>query len=129
MTDLSPDHKFVPTEDVTIDRLLMLHDEIMEVGNGYWVKFEAYRVEPSAPRPHGLKYSLCFFSPADVRLVCFDNAHPVDVGNGPAKRQTDVNDHSHKGTTIRPYDYVNAEKLLVDFWEAVATSLKEEGME
>ena len=129
MTDLSPDHKLNSEEDSTLDRLLMLHGEVIEIGHGYWVKFEATRIEPSTARPHGVSYALCLLTPDDERIVCFDNAHPIEVGSGPAARHTATNDHQHKGTRVKPYDYRNAEALLVDFWNAVDAALKERGIE
>jgi hypothetical protein len=100
----------------------------MEVGGGFWIKVEAAQVEPTTQRPHGISYSLCLFSPGDERVVCFDNAHPIAVGNGPARKQTDVNDHVHKGERIKPYGYTNAETLLGDFWTEVYAWLKKEGV-
>ena len=116
------------TEDNTLDRLLDLDEEVMEVGGGFWVSIKAHRVEPTDGRPNGVNYSLCLFTPDDERVICFDNAHPIFVGSGPSKQQTKVNDHIHKGEKIRPYDYTNAETLLVDFWDAVDKHLKEEGV-
>ncbi len=100
----------------------------MEVGGGFWVKIEVERVAPSPERPHGLSYSLCLFSPGNARVVCFDNAHPVKVGSGPAARTTGANDHVHRGGKVRPYGYTNAEALMNDFWVAVDGHLKKEGV-
>ncbi|MBI3504816.1 MAG: hypothetical protein HY059_08230 [Proteobacteria bacterium] len=100
----------------------------MELGNGFWIKIEAVRVDPTPDRPHGLRYSLCLFAPGDERVVCFDNAHPVRVGSGPATRTTGANDHVHKGRRIRPYGYTNAEALMKDFWTAVDEHLRKEGV-
>ncbi len=41
-----------------LDNLLNLHGEVFPMDNGYWVKFEAYQVEPIRSIPHGVKYSL-----------------------------------------------------------------------
>jgi len=111
-----------------VERLLDLHDEIMEMGAGFWVKITAHRISVTAARPHGIDYSLCLFSPADERLICYDNAHPIAVGSGPAKKQTEQNDHVHKGETIRPYAYKSAGDLLEDFWKDVEQLLKKEGV-
>src|SRR4051812_24848398 len=41
-----------PSDDQSLDNLLMLHGEIFPMDNGYWTKFEAYRVTPNAFIPH-----------------------------------------------------------------------------
>jgi hypothetical protein len=38
------------------------------------------------------------------------------------------NDHKHVRTTVKPYDYEDAEKLLMDSWTDVDRVLKEEGV-
>jgi hypothetical protein len=107
-----------------LDNLLLLDGTIMEVGEGYWIKIEAKEVSLSTERPHGIVYSLCLFNPNDARIVCYDNAHPITVGNGPAKKRTKMNDHVHKGANVKPYGYTDAETLLVDFWTDVEAALK-----
>ena len=114
--------------DRTLDRLLVLDGAVMEMGGGFWVSIKAVRIEPAGARPHGVNYSLCLFGPDDERIICFDNAHPVAIGRGPARRKADVSDHVHAGERIRPYAYTSAEQLLVDFWDAVFRSLKEKGV-
>jgi aminoglycoside N3'-acetyltransferase len=116
------------TEDRTLERLLALDGEIMEVGGGFWVSIKAHRVEATAERPNGVDYSLCLFTPDKVRVICFDNAHQISVGSGPSKRRTATSDHVHRGKKVKPYNYSDAETLLVDFWDAVYKHLKEEGV-
>ncbi|MSO77410.1 MAG: hypothetical protein EXQ87_10980 [Alphaproteobacteria bacterium] len=106
-----------------MQQLLDFHDTILEVGGGFWVKIEARQVEPSADRPHGISYSLCLFGPDKERVVCYDNAHPVSGGRGPAKKRTAQRDHRHRGNTIRPYAFKDAETLLEDFWADVYREL------
>jgi len=115
--------------DKTLERLLLLDGEIIEVGDGYWVNFTAHEIAATATRPHGIKYSLCLFAPNDDRVVCFDNAHQISVGKGPAKKKTTVHDHVHMGKRVKPYSYTDAETLLVDFWDAVYGYLKKEGVQ
>lgn len=114
-------------EDRSLAALLDLDGEVMEVGGGFWVSIAARRVRPSAARPHGIDYSLCLVSPEGRRVICFDNAHSITIGTGPSKRRTTTRDHVHKHGKIGPYAYVDAESLLVDFWEAVYAHLGEEG--
>jgi hypothetical protein len=115
-------------EDRTLETLLDLDGEIMEVGGGFWVKFKARRVAPTARRPWGVDYSLCLFNPDDKRVICYDNAHPVAGATGPAKRRTGASDHVHKGGKPKPYAYRDAVALLEDFWGDVYKILKEEGV-
>ena len=75
-----------------------------------------------------MSYSLCLFNRTDERIICYDNAHPIDVGSGPAKRRTGQSDHVHKGEKVRPYAYTNAEELLHAFWDDAYRILKEEGV-
>ena len=127
MTKLSSDDKYPPAD--SLERLLDLDGTIMEMGGGYWAKIEARKVEPTENRPHGIAYSLCMFSPDDVRLICFDNAHPRKLGRGPSKKKTDTGDHVHLGSRVKPYRYTSAEDLMVDFWSEVDKTLKARGIE
>jgi hypothetical protein len=44
---------------------------------GYWVKLEVRRTDPTPQRPHGLSYSFTLHDPDGQRLLGFDNAHSV----------------------------------------------------
>jgi hypothetical protein len=115
-------------EDVTLDRLLDLDGEVLEVGGGYWVNITATRVAADTARPFGVAYSLSLFGPDDQTVIRYDNAHPVSIGSGPAKRQSETGDHVHRGGVVKPYAYSDAETLLVDFWNDVYRVLEEEGV-
>ena len=115
-------------EDPSLQRLLDLDGEIMEVGHGFWVELRAKKVPPTPDKPHGIDYSLCLLSPDGRRLVCYDNAHPISVGRGPAKKKSKTGDHKHERTKVVPYDYEDAETLVQDFWTDVERVLKEEGV-
>jgi hypothetical protein len=96
--------------------------------SGYSVKFEARRVPATPERPHGVSYSLTLHSPQGTRLVGFDNAHGVRASRGPGGKRTQL-DHRHRLGTTRPYRYVDASQLLVDFWRDVDAMLDELGVE
>ncbi len=115
--------------DRTLEGLLILDGDIMEVGGGYWLSLKARQVAITTAIPHGIKYSLCLLTPNDDRVVCFDNAHPINVGKGRAKKITPVNDHVHREGKMRPYEYTDAGTLLVDFWKAVYDYLKKVGVQ
>ena len=50
-------------DDHGITTLLGLHDQIIDQGDGYWIKIEAWVVSVSVDRPHGIRYSLTLHEP------------------------------------------------------------------
>jgi Family of unknown function (DUF6516) len=61
--------------------------------------------EPTAERPHGLKYRLVY-AVDDVRMVGYDN----ETGKG---------DHKHLGECELPYRFVDVDTLVADFYSDV----------
>jgi hypothetical protein len=59
-------------------------------------RFGLARVSVSPEKPHGLDYSLTLHGPDGVRLVGFDNAHPVAK-----QKRGDPQDHRHRLRTLR----------------------------
>ena len=116
-------------DDKALDQLLDLDGISMTLSSGYRVTFSARRVPTTIDRPHGLNYSLCLLDPDDRRVLCYDNAHPIATGSGPARRTTETRDHVHKGPRITHYPYVNAQGLLLDFWNDVWAILGSRGAE
>lgn len=117
-----------PDRDHALDTLLDLHGQTLFVDDvGHWVKFVVVRTEVTVERPHGLSYSLTLHAPDGVRLVGFDNAHPVRGRGGPGKRKRGDSDHRHRQRTMRPYEYRDAATLLEDFWNEVDRVLRERG--
>jgi len=90
-------------EDASLDRLLALDGEIMEIGRGYWVELRVKRVPPSEVKQHGIDYSLCLLAPGGTRLVCYDNAHPVRPRRG--RKRAASSDHRHVRTIVKSYVY------------------------
>lgn len=106
-------------EDETLVTLLNLDGEIFPMDNGYWTKFEAYRVNPEQHIPHGVRYSLTLHDRYNLRVMGFDNAHairPTRKGCGGRKITWD---HKHKCDKISPYEHESASQLLEDFWQEV----------
>ena len=105
--------------DATLEMLLQLHGEVFPMDDGFWTKFEAYRVEPDEHIPHGVRYSLTLHDRTNRRVLGFDNAH----GFRPARKRDGARktawDHKHERETVVPYEFETAGQLLVDFWEAV----------
>ena len=67
-------------------------------------------------------------SPDGRWLVGYDNAHPAVADSGPGWKKQKKGDHRRAGTSAKPYDYSDAETLLLDFWADVERVLKEEGI-
>jgi hypothetical protein len=69
------EHEAEPASEnlLALDGYVFFIDEAGE----YRVKFEVQKVDVSAERPHGIKYSITLHNSANRRLVGFDNAHPA----------------------------------------------------
>ena len=119
-----------PLRDPSLDALLDLDGEtfVVDRAGQHWVRFRVKRVPPTQDRPHGIEYSLTLHGDEGIRLVGFDNAHPVRLKSGPSGRRQKSYDHKHRYRTIRPYEYQDAAMLLVDFWTEVDAILKERGV-
>ena len=50
--------------DHGIQNLLDLHGNVLDQEDGYWIKLEAWRVEPIKDIPHGVRYSLTLHAPS-----------------------------------------------------------------
>lgn len=110
------------SRDPGIDTLLELDGWIADQGDGYWIKINAWRVEASPEVPHGIRYSLTLHDRYGTRLLGYDNAHaPPRPKKYKYAGRVFPYDHKHshakdKGT---PYEFENAERLLVDFFDDV----------
>ncbi len=96
--------------DYTLDTLLEWDGSFFVVGNDYWIKIEAKRIEGDAGKPFGLKYSLTLHNPQGERVLGYDNAHAI-----PNRSYIKVHDHMHKGSKIVAYNYIDADHLWADF--------------
>jgi hypothetical protein len=112
--------------DPGLERLLDLDGFLAEVGGGFWVKIVARRVPVDAERPHGVAYTLTLHEPGGRRVFGIDNAHRVRSTRGPSGGGTGSRDHLHRGETVRPYPYRDADTLIDDFWREAAAILKRE---
>ncbi|MCG6113896.1 MAG: hypothetical protein MEQ84_01745 [Mesorhizobium sp.] len=74
MNEDAPEH--------ALEFLLAFDGRIHHYADGYFVKFEIRRIDPTPARPHGLRYSFTLHGPEGTRLVGFDNAHAVAGGAG-----------------------------------------------
>jgi len=113
-----------------LEFLLGFDGRIHHLDQGYWLKFEIKRVEATAERPHGLRYSFTLHDPEGRRLIGFDNAHGV-APRGSRYRQPEVeHDHWHRteDDAGRPYRFEGVEQLLTDFEREVERVLTERGI-
>ena len=102
-----------------LQNLLDLAVSIIDQGDGYWVKIEAWSVKADEDVPHGIRYSLTLHEPYGKRILGFDNAHFVK----PPKKfrfagQKLTYDHRHRHVADKgvPYAFVDAYQLLSDFF-------------
>ena len=58
----------------------------------------------------------------------YDNAHTITTGSGSARQSTRTvtADHRHIRGKCMPYEYINAQQLLEDFWQDVAKVMEED---
>lgn len=101
-----------------LENLLSLDGEIFLMDSGYWVKFEAHKVDVSVAIPHGVKYSLTLHDKTNKRVVGYDNAHSFKSSKKyGAKKET--YDHIHKQMEVMAYEFESASQLIEDFWKSV----------
>ena len=118
------------SQDTGLDYLLGLDGNI-EVQNddGYWVKMEVTRVDVTAERPNGIKYSLTLHAPDNTRLIGFDNAHGVKPVGSHFKHAGQKYPYDHRHRHVRDegvlYEFDNAYQLISDFYAEVDRVLKE----
>ena len=72
--------------DPGIATLIDLHGQVIDQGQGYWLKIEAWRIEPTTEIPHGIRYSLTLHAPHGKRILGYDNAHTIK----PPKRSSSM---------------------------------------
>lgn len=117
-------------EDAEIELLLSLDGASFEAAEGYVVEFMARRTDPTAERPHGLRYALVFRPKDSEPFVRFDNAHAVERPGGKFVKAPEAHDHWHRTTKQpgRPYAFTTAAQLLEDFWREVKRAMDERGI-
>lgn len=110
-------------EDKSIENLLDLDGirYVIDDQLGLWVKFEAKKVAANKDRPHGMRYSLTLHDRFNKRIMGFDNAHAIEYSGNKTVAPRKAHDHWHRNSTDegQPYTYINAGKLIEDFWKEV----------
>lgn len=115
-----------------INTLLDLDGTIIEQRDGYWTKFKVKKlVNPTEERPHGIRYSLTLHDPQGNRVIGFDNAHAVKSKKSGRYRRQKTYDHWHRNIKDEgvSYAFIDAHKLLKDFWIQVDKTLEKLGIE
>lgn len=102
--------------------LLELHGTQMYRDDGYMWKIEAWQVNPSRERPHGIRYNLTLHDKYNTRVLGFDNTHavkPLKKSKITGKRRDF--DHVHRTPSDKgiPYEFESAKKLLEDFFNKI----------
>ena len=118
-------------DEHTLEFLLNFDGRIHWLEKGYRLKFEIRRIKATRQRPHGLRYSFTLHGPNGRRLLGFDNAHAATSRKGTRRSQSPVAyDHWHRTEhdAGRPYEFVNADVLLRDFFAEVRRVLNEHGV-
>ena len=93
--------------NTTMPKATLYHHEKLVFPDGAIAESKIWKLpQPTAERPHGLKYSLVYIV-AGQRVIGYDN----ERGKG---------DHRHDGDQEAPYTFVSVEQLMVDFLQDVA---------
>lgn len=68
----------------SLQGLLDLDRETIEVGQGFWIAMRAKRVPQDEQRPHGIQYALTLHRPGGDRVLGYDNAHAPKMRPNPS---------------------------------------------
>ena len=111
--------------DYTIVALLDLDGTVLYQEEGYWIFIEARVIDASERVPHGIKYSLTLHDSTGKRVLGMDNAHRIRKATAYGKAPK-LSDHIHKADgSIVPYTFINAAKLLEDFFDLADAYMKD----
>lgn len=117
------------SELLGLDVLIDLHGTEchFDEPEGYYWRIEAWKVEKTKDRSHGLSYRLTLHNNHNKRIMGYDNAHEVKA----TKRHkiTGVKksyDHMHRHSSDKGvlYEFESPEKLVEDFFISVDETLK-----
>ncbi len=103
-----------------LDTMLSLNGIYRDKG-GYWHKIEVALTEPTAERPHGVRYCLTLHDRSNRRVFGMDNAHAPKSRSKGYKGRIVEYDHVHQDSKDKgtPYSFTDAEQLLTDFYKRV----------
>ena len=115
-------------DDLGIETLLDMNGSIVDQGNGYWIKIEAWRIEANDDIPHGIRYALTLHEPYGKRILGYDNAHTVRLPKRfkyAGRRLPFDHKHRHASDKGIAYGFESAYQLLEDFFKDVDNVLQE----
>lgn len=114
----------------TLEFLLGFDGHVHWLDQGYRLKFEIKRVEPTKERPHGLRYSFTLHDTDGQRLMGFDNAHGVSAKGSRYNKRQAAADHWHRSEDDegQPYSFTTADALLEDFFREATRILAAHGV-
>lgn len=111
--------------DYTLETLLDLDGVVIYQEVGYWIFIEAKSININERVPHGIKYSLTLHDSTGNRVLGMDNAHPIAKATTFGKKPR-FSDHIHTANgRVIPYEFINAGKLLQDFFDLADSYMKE----
>lgn len=112
------------TVDDPFLRLLDFHGRVYWLVNGWSIRLSIVESRVSSERPHGIRYSLTLHDVDGTRLLGFDNA------TGRTRRTTSDHWHPFRRTEVHePYEFIDADRLLVDFFTAVEDACRQTGVD
>lgn len=94
--------------------------------HGYYATFRFWRASlPAKSAIHPYRYELVLHEPSGVRIMGFDNAHPIHWKSGKFTQRSHNADHWHRDRSDkgRPYAFVSISQLLEDFLQQVEKTL------
>lgn len=105
-----------------MERLLDYDRRRYWLENGWSIRFRVREVEVTDNRPLGIKYAFTLHDVDGTRILGFDNAH------GPQDRPHDHRHRFRRTEETLAYDFVDADTLIGDFFNAVEGACRAEGV-
>jgi hypothetical protein len=109
--------------DEPMQRLLDYDGRRFWLENGWSIRFRVAEAPVTPERPHGIKYSFTLHDTDGTRLLGFDNAHGV-----PRVLAFDHRHRFRRTEDLVPYNFVGADELICDFFDAVQQACHREGV-
>lgn len=101
--------------DPCLEVLLDLDGMTYYYESGYWIKYEARKVEARPEIPHGVRYSLTLHNPDGLRIFGIDNAHAPNPLRKTYAVRTMRWDHQHHREGIVPFEFETIDQLFDEF--------------
>lgn len=109
--------------DAAMLRLLAYDRRRYWLTNGWCIRFRVRSARVTARRPHGIRYAFTLHDVDMTRLLGFDNAHGI-----PREQAFDHRHRFRRTAETVAYDFVDADRLIADFFDAVERACHHEGV-